>query len=268
MPWSPGYVAFRDRYVSATLDDAELLRRFADGDELPPGYGVALDERCIEYPWLFARLGLRDGRLLDAGSILNHEHLVARPELAGRDLHIVTLAPEHKAFWQRGISYIYSDLRDLPLRDGYYDEIVCASTLEHVGADNEIYVAGKRSFEAATGERRDAVRQLARVLKPGGRLLVTVPFGRRENHGTFEQFDSPLLAELVAAFPGGVESSAFFRYTADGWQRTDEAGCAGAEYSAETARATAEGRPPDSARFDADRAAAARAVACLELVKR
>jgi SAM-dependent methyltransferase len=267
LPWSPGYLAVREQLVTATLDDPALVRRFGEGRDLPPGHGVALDERCVEYPWLFARLGERNCRLLDAGSTLNHANLVTRPELAARELHILTLAPEHQAFWQLGISYLYADLRDIPIRDAYYDEVVCASTLEHVGADNTLYVAGRKAFEAAAGEGVDAIRELARVLKPGGRLLVTVPFGRRADHGTFVQFDAPMLAEVSGAFPGTVASSAFYRYSADGWQKATEEECAELDYAAETARASAEGRPPDPERFDSDLAAAARAVAGIELLK-
>lgn len=267
MPWSRGYHAFREKYVTLTLDDPALLRRFAEGDDLPPAYGIGLDERCVEYPWLFSQFGTSSGRLLDAGSTLNHANLVTRPECEARQVHILTLAPEQQAFWQLGISYFYADLRAIPIRDGYYDEVVCASTLEHVGRDNTLYVAGRRSYEEESGTHLDALDELARVLAPGGRLLVTVPFGRSEDHGTFVQFDAAMLAELIDAFPGSVGPLAFYRYFPDGWQTAEEGECAELEYSAETARASAEGRPPDPTRFDSDRAAAARAVACVVLHK-
>lgn len=264
-PWSRGYVAARDDLVRSVLDDPARLRCFATGEELPPGYGAGLDERCVEYPWLFAQLGVAAGTLLDAGSTLNHGYLVTRPELSGRQLHVLTLAPEHEAFWQLGMSYLYADLRDVPIRDGYYDDVVCASTLEHVGGDNTLYVSGRRTFEQEAGTSLEAVRELARVLKPGGRLLVTVPYGRRRDYGTFVQFDEPSLGELLAAFPGSVATLAFYRYTADGWQVAGQDECSELEYSTETARASAEGRAPDPSRFDDDRAAAARGVACAVL---
>src|SRR4051794_31947923 len=50
-------------------------------DQLPDGYGRWLDERIIEYPWLFSRLSSGPGKLLDAGSILNHHFIISHPKL-------------------------------------------------------------------------------------------------------------------------------------------------------------------------------------------
>jgi ubiquinone/menaquinone biosynthesis C-methylase UbiE len=37
---------------------------------------------------------------------------------------------------QNNISYVYGDLRNTILKDQCFDEIVCISTLEHIGMDN------------------------------------------------------------------------------------------------------------------------------------
>ena len=42
-----------------------------DPDQLPAQHGRWLDERMVEYPWMFSRLPEGPGSLLDAGSILN-----------------------------------------------------------------------------------------------------------------------------------------------------------------------------------------------------
>ncbi|HLY33902.1 MAG TPA: methyltransferase domain-containing protein, partial [Jatrophihabitantaceae bacterium] len=56
----------------------------------------------------------------------------------------------------------------LPFRDASFDSILCTSVLEHV--DNAEY----------------AVSEIARVLKPGGRLLVTVPFLYPEHEAPYD----------------------------------------------------------------------------------
>src|SRR4051812_30287543 len=70
-PWSRGYCAYKDAYITARLADPAFLRGMADKAPLPAGYGEFLDERVVEYPWLFSRLAGRAGSLLDAGSVLN-----------------------------------------------------------------------------------------------------------------------------------------------------------------------------------------------------
>lgn len=230
------------------LNDPGLLDAFANGVRLPPGFGVGLDERVVEFPWLFAQ-GLR-GRTLDAGSALNHEHIVDRALQEVDQLHIVTLEPEEFAFTARRVSYVYADLRDLPYRDGCFDTVVCLSTLEHVGMENERY--GVQEAPAAD-PGREMLRAVAELRRVGaGQLLVSVPYGRREDHGWFRQFDHADVDALQDA-AGGRSSVSVFEYSFDGWQVSDLESAAQATYRDYTADPT----PVD------DLAAAARAVACL-----
>ena len=129
-PDSPDYEFARRRSVEDALADDALISEFRAGGSLPERYGTGLDERIVEYPWLLAHQ--RGGPTLDAGSVLNHDFVLQRvlPHLA--PLFTVTLRPEAHVFTDRGVSYIYADLRDLPLRDERFQTVICASTLEHV----------------------------------------------------------------------------------------------------------------------------------------
>jgi hypothetical protein len=138
-PWSPGYILYGRQFISQMLSSADVMSRFRTGQPLPPGYGFGLSERCVEYPWLFAQLDARPERILDAGAGLNHAFILDQPLWQSKRLHILTLAPEDYCYWDRGISYLFEDLRQLPIRDAFYDTIICISTLEHVGADNRIF---------------------------------------------------------------------------------------------------------------------------------
>ena len=179
--------------------------------------------------------------MLDAGSALNHRHVLDRLLPRLDELHIVTLAPEDESFTELGVSYLYADLRDLPLRDGAYDTIVSISTLEHVGMDNTAYGAeGARAASDPRSELRAAVGELRRLLAPGGRLLVTVPYGKREDHGWLRQFDQADLQDLIDA--AGVARSDVTVYATDdggGWQLSDLESAAGASYGAHKATAVA-----------------------------
>ena len=267
IPWSRGYDAHKERVITRALADDELLARFRAGRRLPNGHGVGVDERCVEYPWMLARLPERARIVLDAGSTLNHGFLLDHPALSGRTIHIMTLAPEEQCFWRRGVSYFYEDLRDIPIRDGHYDAVICLSTLEHVGCDNTLYTGDAVHHEHRPDDFVRAVHELERVLAPGGSLLLSVPFGVRRDFGSMRQFDGALLADAVAAFGEPREASTtFYRYSAEGWNVASREECSGCEYVEWITRP--HDQWPRPLPVEPDRAAAARAVACVHLIKR
>src|SRR4051812_33960042 len=68
IPWSRGYEQAKERFIQQVLADPNLMHAFECGSPLPRGFGFALDERCVEYPWALTRLSGLAGRVLDAGS--------------------------------------------------------------------------------------------------------------------------------------------------------------------------------------------------------
>ena len=108
-----------------------------------------------------------------------------------------------------GMERIVADVRALPLPDASVDQVLLVSTLEHVGADNTGYGL---AAEDAPSSRADALRELARVLRPGGRMLVTVPLGEPGDHGWFRLDDVPgwtgpvLFRGVVRRGAGGVRA--------------------------------------------------------------
>jgi SAM-dependent methyltransferase len=212
-----------------------------------------MDERVVELPWLLEKLPKGTQRLLDAGSTLNQELILRYLPLDRLRLFISTLAPEDRCFWKRGVSYSFEDLRDLSFKDAFFDCVACLSTLEHVGMDNSLYVSDAQFRESARKDYLKVMAQLRRVLRPGGTLLVTVPYGRETNHGWFQQFGSEMLAELVASFAPATTDIRFFRYRPEGWKEARQEECDDAFYF-DIRRGQSLGE---------DRAAAARAVACL-----
>lgn len=62
---------------------------------------------------------------------------------------------------ERAVQLVRADARDLPFADATFDGVTAISTLEHV---------------VGTHGDRQALSEAARVLKPGGQAIVTVPF--------------------------------------------------------------------------------------------
>jgi len=249
-PGTLAYDATHRALVGSLLDSEPWRVRFARGLRLPAGLGAGFDERVVEYPWLLSRR--LAGRVLDAGSVLNHRHLVERVLPLVDELTVATLAPEPVAFTSLGISYLYADLRRLPLRDDWFDEVACLSTLEHVGMDNTVYGSSAPRAEDPRVEAGAALRELLRVTRPGGRVHVTVPFGLREDHGWFRQLDREDVEDLLARAGVSASEQVVFAHTPTGWRRASAEQTPTVRYNAAPGRA-------------ADGAVAARAVLCLTL---
>ncbi len=226
-PWSAEYNAAHAAFVGRALDDPALVDTIRRGGELPAGYGRGFDERVVEFPWLAGRR--LAGTVLDAGSTLNHLHVLRRLRPRMDDLHIVTLAAEDRAFPNLGISYMFADLRDLPLRDATYDRILSLSTLEHVGLDLDHFGADGGSLQDPQEGALTAADELRRVLRAGGDVLLTVPVGVAERFDWVRSFSLEQLDELVERFEPVAVESAYFRHD-EGWQRVERDDVAGARY--------------------------------------
>jgi SAM-dependent methyltransferase len=92
-------------------------------------------------------------RVLDAGA----GECIYRPLFALQRYVAVDRAVGDGA-WDYGRLDALSDLERLPFPDAGFDVVLCTETLEHVARPREVLV------------------ELRRVLKPGGRVVLTVPF--------------------------------------------------------------------------------------------
>lgn len=136
-------------------------------------------------PFFIARRGLyrhiRDlgrsitGKTLDIGCGLKpYRDLCASEAYVGLELD----TPESRA---RGIADVFYDGSRFPFSDNEFDSLLCNQVLEHVFLPEEF------------------LREAHRVLKPGGRCLLTVPFlwDEHEQPRDFARYSSFGIADLV-----------------------------------------------------------------------
>ena len=187
----------------------------------------ATDERLVEVPWVLSRL--RTGRVLEVGyafaepaylaALAEAARSVAAPcELVGVDLADAEVP---------GFETVLADARSLPFPDGSFDQVLLVSTLEHIGADNEVY--GLDAVADDSG-RPAALRELRRVLRPSGSLLVTVPLGEPGDYGWFRQEDIRGWTRLFAGAGFFIEEQEAYELGADGWRAAPAFDPAGVVY--------------------------------------
>lgn len=252
--WATGYRDYKFKAIIDTLNNPDMMRLFRTARPLPAGFGVGIDERIIEYPWVLSRVDEAQS-ILDAGSVLNVRELLAHPILLGKRLVIYTLAPEG-IISSPHVSYIYGDLRATILKSGQFDLIVCISTLEHIGMDNTLLYTSDRQYqESSDSDYLLVIDELKRLLTPQGKLLITVPYGRAQKLGWLQQFDRTGLNAIEKRL-GHLNRADFYKYTLHGWNISTQDACDDAIYYNIHAD-----RSPQP-----DKAAAARAVACLEYI--
>ena len=173
-----------------------------------------MSERVIEIPWVISRIR-GERRVLDVGTAwalpvyLDAMRAAGVSELWGVDLVAKAVS---------GFRMVQADVRALPFDDASFGLVICISTIEHIGLDNSGY--GGLAQSEASGDVL-ALRELARILVPGGRVLITVPFGRREQHHWFQQYDQAAWDDLVGNTGLRTAELAYYRYgDVRGWRRT------------------------------------------------
>jgi len=134
--------------------------------------------RCIEYPFAASRISGQESRILDIGiskaSEIWIKYLDSLPinEVHGTDYDPLTFKPKKLIFTK-------ADVRYLPYKDNYFDLITAVSVIEHIGLDNP-QVNSEYIPKADENGDLNAIKEIARVLNKDGKLIITIPFGKKE----------------------------------------------------------------------------------------
>jgi SAM-dependent methyltransferase len=123
------------------------------------------DNEARRLNWLQQRLGAlpAGARVLDAGAgEQRNKALCPQARYVSQDFCQYEGAGDGRALqtgaWNTRMIEIVSDITNIPEPDSSFDAVVCTEVLEHVP------------------DPVAALRELARLVKPGGQLFITVPF--------------------------------------------------------------------------------------------
>lgn len=168
-----------------------VKRRLANGLRAALGRvfapGLVTTERILEYPFVFQNLDGVAGRILDIGCVGSGLTV----SLASRGFRVVGVDYNPYPFVHPNLSAARADAMRLPFRSASFGVVLAVSVVEHIGIGH---------YGDPEAERGDlaTVREIARVIRPGGRALITVPFGVPWVSDFQRVYDPAGLAELVA----------------------------------------------------------------------
>lgn len=128
-------------------------------------------ERHVEWSFLSSEMPQGPGEAMDFGCENGYMSLLAAEK--GFRVLAIDLEPRSFAFQHSNIKFQVGDFLKLDVPQNHFDLIVNCSSVEHVG------VAGRYGITAQRDEGDlEAVRKFAKVLKPGGLLIMTAPCGK------------------------------------------------------------------------------------------
>jgi hypothetical protein len=119
-------------------------------------------------------------------------------------------------------------MEDALFDNNFFDLITCLSTVEHIGYDNTQYrVDAKPVYtEPSIAPLLDTLRLIMKWLKPGGSVMISVPYGRRSvcrhrvtKKTAFQLFDGTSLqqaSEWIKRLDGTL-SYKVYRGSKNGW---------------------------------------------------
>jgi SAM-dependent methyltransferase len=77
------------------------------------------------------------------------------------------------------IRFRASDVRDTEYDSNHFDAVLAVSVIEHIGLENAQVNQTLQPDIDSDGDF-ESLREIKRILKPGGRLIMTIPFGIKE----------------------------------------------------------------------------------------
>ena len=153
-------------------------------------YDLVVVERVVEIPFVLQNLPPgAHARILDFGC--TESPLPIHLASLGYRVTGVDLRPY--PYSHPGFRFVHGDFIHARFPDAEFDAVVAVSAIEHCGL-------GQYGETESVHDDVAIVREIQRVLRPGGRLLLTVPFGQAGQTAWYRVYDKSRLNSLLASF--------------------------------------------------------------------
>jgi SAM-dependent methyltransferase len=186
-------------------------RNRLDIDDLLAG---VISERLVEYPFLARNLISPDtkARILDIGSA-NSPLTKAISKFGNKKWQVIGIDIATASEKFDSLSLTRMDARLLGFRDEVFDQIICISTIEHIGIPSDYYNIRQSD---KLGDMR-AISEIYRVLKKGGAVIATLPYGNKIKKQDHRIYSKSSLDNLTLGF--SVIRKEFYRYDDGKWKK-------------------------------------------------
>lgn len=146
-------------------------------------------ERVVEIPLIFSYIPKTPVKILDVGC----RYSLLSLQLASIG-HSVTAADVGDYYRKhRNLTFVQSDIRGINLKANSFDVAISLSTIEHIG----LGVYGDPQY--MDGDRA-AARSIRKLLKKGGKFLITIPFGKPRDTSWYRVYDKARVEYLLEGF--------------------------------------------------------------------
>lgn len=160
-------------------------------DEKGNATWAGTNERIIEKGWILRQLSREPlkSNILDLGCSESFLSI----ELASNGFKVTGIDVRPYPLRHPNFVFVNEDICKSTIDSNKYDIVIALSTVEHIGLD------WYDKSDVNTSDFK-AVSELLRLLKPGGILLLTVPFGERAQTSLHRIYDDESLHELLQYF--------------------------------------------------------------------
>lgn len=134
-------------------------------------FHLVINERVADYSFVHQNVGIGlngKGRILDVGCYVTK--LVI--ELASLGYEVYGIDGREYPLKHPNFTFVQGDICRTSFPDDFFDAVTAVSTIEHIGL-------GRYEDPTYSDGDKKAVKEIKRILKPGGKAIITVPFGKR-----------------------------------------------------------------------------------------